>query len=24
MYYCACGNHGRGIGLLTSRPLAVP
>jgi len=22
MYYCACGNKGRGIGLITSKPLA--
>lgn len=24
MYYCACGNKGRGIGLITSKPLAAP
>ena len=24
LYYCACGNKGRGIGLLTSKPLAQP
>ena len=24
MYYCACGNKGRGIGLITSKPLALP
>jgi len=23
LYYCACGNQGRGIGLITSRPLLV-
>ena len=22
LYYCACGNKGRGIGLITSKPLA--
>ena len=24
LYYCACGNKGRGIGLITSKPLAQP
>ncbi len=24
MYYCACGNQGRGIGLITSKPLPQP
>jgi len=24
LYYCACGNKGRGIGLITSRPLPPP
>jgi hypothetical protein len=24
MHYCACGKQGRGIGLITSRPLAAP
>jgi len=24
MHYCACGNEGRGIGLITSRPIASP
>ena len=23
LYYCACGNKGRGIGLITSKPLAL-
>jgi hypothetical protein len=24
MYYCACGKKGRGIGLITSKPIAEP
>ena len=24
LYYCACGNKGRGIGLITSKPLQLP
>ncbi|HPM83673.1 MAG TPA: hypothetical protein PLF81_23370 [Candidatus Anammoximicrobium sp.] len=24
LYYCACGSQGRGIGLITSKPLAAP
>lgn len=24
LYYCACGSQGRGIGLITSKPLALP
>ena len=24
LYYCACGSQGRGIGLITSKPLTLP